>query len=183
MNEGKGDEREMEKESKLKRTGMSHHESPRFKTDQWLTPPEILKALGEFDIDPCACKLPRPWPTAKIHYSTNGLSVPWVGRVWLNPPYGPYTGVWLKKLADHSNGIALIFARTETKFFFQYVWEKADALLFFKGRLHFHYPSGEKAQGNAGAPSVLIAYGMNNVEILRNCGIDGKFISINNKGE
>lgn len=57
--------------------------------DEWLTPPEIIKALGQFDLDPCA-PVVRPWDTAERHYSIkdNGLMLPWSGRVWCNPPYG-----------------------------------------------------------------------------------------------
>lgn len=92
-------------------------------TESWLTPPAIIQALGEFDLDPCAC-LHQPWPTAKGHYTIedNGLLKAWAGRVWLNPPYGPETGRWLGRLAEHGNGIALVFARTETQMFFEHVW-------------------------------------------------------------
>ena len=53
------------------------------KTDVWLTPPGIIKSLGEFDLDPCA-SLNRPWDTAKKHYTVedDGLTKPWAGRVW-----------------------------------------------------------------------------------------------------
>lgn len=77
------------------------------------------------------------------------------------------TAKWLEKLSVHKNGIALIFARTETRMFFDHIWDKADGLLFFRGRLFFHYVNGEKASMNAGAPSVLIAYGNQNVEALK----------------
>ena len=143
--------------------------------DEWLTPPEILAELGEFDLDPCAPKV-RPWDTAKEHYFELGLMKPWHGRVWLNPPYGNETKHWLNRLVEHGNGIALIMARTETKTFFSCVWEKADAFLFIKGRLCFHYVDGTRAKANCGAPSVLVAYGENNVKILENCNIKGKFI-------
>ena len=43
----------------------------------------------------------------------------------MNPPYGSETPKWLKKLSEHGNGIALIYARTETRMFFNYVWDKA----------------------------------------------------------
>jgi hypothetical protein len=36
--------------------------------DEWLTPPEIIKSLGEFDLDPCS-PINRPWDTAKNHYT------------------------------------------------------------------------------------------------------------------
>lgn len=119
---------------------MGSHQSAAAIKDEWLTPPEILKAFGPFDLDPCA-PITRPWSMAARHYDINddGLQQEWAGFVWLNPPYGSNTGKWLARMAEHGNGIALIFARTETDMFFRYVWEKADALLFLRGRLTFHH--------------------------------------------
>ncbi|WP_240636508.1 phage N-6-adenine-methyltransferase [Paenibacillus silvae] len=160
-------------------SGMGGHQSARMMKDEWLTPPNIIEALGEFELDPCS-PINRPWSTAKKHYTVedDGLTQDWRGRVWMNPPYGTEAAVWLDKLSKHGNGIALIFARTETKMFFDHVWNKADALLFFKGRLFFHHVSGEKAKANAGAPSVLIAYGKGNAESLRKISDWGKFIEL-----
>ena len=145
-------------------------------TDVWLTPPSILKALGEFDLDPCT-SLDRPWDTAKHHFTIedDGLAQDWFGRVWCNPPYGPGMAPFLNKMVKHGNGIVLIFARTETKAFFEYVWDKADAILFIKGRLRFHTPDGGLG-GTAGSPSVLIAYGSENVKALEDSGINGKLV-------
>lgn len=148
-------------------------------SDEWLTPPHIINALGPFDLDPCAAPEPRPWPTARRHYTkadVSGLMLPWEGRVWLNPPYGKETARWLAKLAEHGTGTALIFARTETEFFFEHVWAKADAVLFVRGRLHFHLPDGTRAPHNSGGPSVLVAYGKADAEALRDSGLDGHFI-------
>lgn len=146
--------------------------------DEWLTPPEIVKALGEFDLDPCS-PIKRPWDTAKHHFNIhdNGLMRDWQGRVWCNPPYGKEMEHWLEKSAMHGNCVCLTFARTETKMFFRCVWDKADAVLFIKGRLRFYHVTGIQGD-SAGAPSVLIAYGDDNAEALRNCGIDGKFIDL-----
>lgn len=157
----------------------SHHRGHEGKNNEWLTPPEIVQALGEFDLDPCS-PVNRPWRTAKSHYTTedDGLTKPWIGRVWLNPPYGPHTGKWLRRLACHGRGTALIFARTETEMFFEHVWGKASALLFIKGRLHFHYVDGTRAAANSGAPSVLISYGDEDAQILRDCGIKGAYIRL-----
>lgn len=134
--------------------------------DEWLTPPDIIKALGEFDVDPCS-PINRPWDTAKIHYNKNddGLAKPWEGRVWCNPPYGRETFKWIDKLATHNNGVALIFARTETIGFHEQVWQRADAIFFFKGRLKFHYVDGTVG-GAANAPSCLISYGKQNTIAL-----------------
>jgi len=143
--------------------------------EEWLTPPYILKALGEFDLDPCA-PIVRPWPTAAKHYTIedNGLVQPWFGRVWLNPPYGKKAGQWMRRLVDHGNGIALIFARTETSTFFDAVWGYADACLFMEGRIAFHHVNGQRGD-MAGAPSMLIAYGEQNIKALRESGLPGHF--------
>lgn len=158
---------------------MNAHHSLSTRTDEWLTPPEIVKALGVFDLDPCA-SLNRPWNTAVKHYTIDddGLSKLWQGRIWLNPPYGRETGKWLKRLAHHGNGIALVFARTETKMFFESVWGKARGFLFVKGRLSFYYPNGRKSISNSGGPSVLIAYGHENTISLEQSGIEGQFIRL-----
>jgi len=160
------------------------HQSAARLTDDWITPREILTALGNFDLDPCAC-IPQPWPTAKrmLTIKDDGLAAEWpkTDRVWLNPPYGQEIGKWLGKLAEHGQGTALVFARTETAAFFNAVWGKATAILFLKGRLQFHRPDGTRAKANAGAPSVLIAYGHVDAEILRSCGPAGQFVYLNIK--
>jgi hypothetical protein len=159
--------------------GMSGHQSAKMITCEWLTPPEIIKSLGAFDLDPCS-PIIRPWNTAKNHFSTvdNGLLLEWVGTVWLNPPYGRQIGEWLNKLSIHNNGIAICFARTETEFFFKYIWEKADSVLFMKGRPHFHTVTGERAKANSGAPVVLAAYGNDNVEAIEESGIPGHHVHL-----
>lgn len=147
--------------------------------DEWLTPPEIIKSLGDFDLDPCA-PVPekRPWDTAKNHYCIrdDGLNKEWYGRVWCNPPYGRETFVWLDKLATHGNGMALIFSRTETIGFHEKIWNKADAIFFFKGRLKFHHVSGDESVNSANAPSCLVAYGKDNIKSLETCGLKGKLV-------
>jgi hypothetical protein len=146
--------------------------------DEWLTPPHILKALGDFDLDPCA-PINRPWDMAKNHYTIedNGLMKPWEGRVWCNPPYGKETFRWLDRMADHGNGIALIFARTETIGFHRSIFDKADAIFFFQGRLSFYHVDGRKG-GTANAPSCLIAYGIKNIVTIENSGLKGKLLMI-----
>lgn len=161
----------------MKKKGIGSHQSANADKTEWLTPPSLLAHLGEFDLDPCS-PINRPWDTATNHYTIldNGLSKEWFGHVWCNPPYGSEAKEWLHKLASHGDGIALIFARTETEMFFSEVWEKADALLFLKGRLFFHHVTGERGRTNGGAPSVLIAYGSKAVTKLKSSKIDGKLI-------
>ncbi len=134
--------------------------------DEWLTPPHILKALGQFDLDPCS-PVNRPWPTAEKHLTIqdNGLSQPWDGRVFCNPPYSD-SGPWLQRCAEHRNAIALIFARTETETWFRHIWDEARGILFIKGRLTFAHVSGKLGKHNSGAPSCLVAYGAENLHSL-----------------
>jgi hypothetical protein len=159
---------------------MSSHQSARMDSDTWLTPPYIIKMLGEFDLDPC-CPENMPWPTAKHHYTKkeNGLLSPWYGRVWLNPPYSKEATQWLKLMADHNNGIALTFARTETAWFFENIWTKASGILFMQGRISFLNAAGFKAKANSGAPTCLISYGSDNATALRDSKIPGKYIDLN----
>jgi len=168
--------------SSIKAHGMGGHQSTAMLSDEWLTPPDLLAALGPFDLDPCACPEPRPWPTAAVHYvkENDGLSKPWRGRAWLNPPYGgpSVIGPWMRRMVVHGKGTALIFARTETEVFFETVWGAAAAVLFLRGRLYFHRPDGARARANAGAPSCLVAYGAEDAERLGNSGISGCFVAI-----
>ncbi len=154
------------------------HHSTTANTDIWLTPPVILNDLGPFDLDPCASE-DRPWDTAKAHYTENGLLLPWHGFVWCNPPYTrELIGAFMQRCASHNNGLALTFARTETEWFFAYVWPVATAVLFIQGRLHFHKPDGTRAKANCGGPSVLIAYGEDAKSRLKASKIKGKFIKL-----
>lgn len=165
------------------KSGFNDHDSIEAK-EEWLTPPEIIKALGDFDLDPCApTDETRPWPTAAKHYSIfdNGLIKPWHGRVWLNPPYGGETGKWMARAAEHKNVTALIFARTETQQFFESIWPKATAVCFIKGRLSFYHVTGKKG-GSAGAPSMLVTWDDDNASELWDAiccrRINGAFVDL-----
>ena len=165
-------------------TGIGGHHSAKPKSVDWITPRETHEQVGgplSFDLDPCA-STKQPWPMARQSYTIvdNGLIQPWFGRVWLNPPYSTgIIGRFLARMAEHGRGTALIFARTETDAFFDYVWDRATALLFMRTpRLHFHHPDGRRAKHNCGAPTVLCAYGFDDAEILHDCSIEGQFVPL-----
>lgn len=164
------------------RKGIGGHQSADAATTTWLTPREIIEALGPFDFDPCAAPLPRPWSTARVMNSeadADGLAIAWDGRVWLNPPYtSAEIEAWLRRLADHGRGTSLIFARTETSAFHRQVWARASGLLFLSGRLHFHHADGTRAKANAGAPSVLCAYGQDDMDALAASELEGAFVPL-----
>lgn len=148
------------------------HLAPRSTSDEWLTPPALLAALGVFDFDPCAPVNP-PWQTAATMLTIvdDGLAQPWHGRVWLNPPFGRGVARWLARLVEHGDGIALLPARTETQPWHRYVWGVADAVLFMRGRPRFYRVDGSQARHNCGAAIALVAYGLDNVAALRCSGL------------
>lgn len=149
-------------------------------TDEWYTPKEVIEALGKFDLDPCAPVSPL-WGTASTMYNKNddGLSKDWFGRVWLNPPYSrPLIDLFVKKMAEHGNGIALLYNRCDSKMFQDVIFKKATAMKFLRNRIRFFRPDGTR--GNSpGCGSILVAFGEDNAEILKNCNIDGKYVRIN----
>ena len=151
------------------------HENRTDGKDEWLTPKWITDALGPFDLDPCAPVL-RPWPTAAHHYTVNdnGLLREWHGFVWCNPPYSNVKA-WMARMAQHNNGVALTFARTDTVTFHEYIFPKATLMLFLRGRLRFHHVDGSEG-GTAGAASVLIAYGRDAAGRLDKLAEKGYFV-------
>lgn len=205
-------------------TGMAHIERPHEgASNDWWTPPELVKALGEFDLDPCAGvgqpllakrAYSPPWPLGQgrkrdaegkivpvcifagcgqpaaascgecgspscvqhnsAHASWCGLWLPWEGCVFCNPPYGPHVGIWADRMAQHCNGVLLIFARVETKAW-RTIWTTADAILFPFRRITFQKPDGSQAKSGT-APSAFVAYGLVNVEALRHSGIEGALV-------
>lgn len=139
------------------------------KTNTWFTPESIISELAPFDLDPCTQSY-RPFDTAKNHYcedlGDDGLLYPWTGRVWLNPPYGRFIREWLNKLAHHKNGIALVFARTETNWA-QYAFETCNAVNFLHNRIEFIPSDPAVKSDRAACGSMLLAYGEANVETIK----------------
>lgn len=149
-------------------------------TDEWYTPKEIIDALGEFDLDPCAPMRPL-WRTARVMYNKeqDGLKQKWEGRVWLNPPYSrPTIEHFVTRMVEHNNGIALLFNRLDNKMFQDVVFPKAKGILFMKGRIKFHREDGTIGE-SPGCGSILVAFGEENAETLRSSNIEGRYIQVN----
>lgn len=150
-------------------------------TVEWYTPREIIKPLEPFDLDPATSAEAISLNNSAKHYYTqkdNGLLKPWFGRVWLNPPYkNPDIRLFMHKMAEHGNGIALVFNRCDSSWFQDYVLGRADAIMFLRKRIRFLRPDG--TQGDSpGAGSILIAYGGQNVESLARCRLAGKLVRL-----
>lgn len=148
---------------------MGGHQRPRRgASDEWLTPASIVESIGPpFDLDPCGhpCQDPR-LARVVIQLPRNGLLEEWAGEIWLNPPYGPETDKWMERMALHNNGVALVFARTDTRWWHRHVAARAMAVFFIRGRVRFARPDGEVAADNGGAPSALVGYGKSSERLL-----------------
>lgn len=139
----------------------------------WETPPELLASLytvfKRFDLDPCSPRRTRPPVKARMHYTAedDGLSLPWHGTVFVNPPYGRQLPAWIAKAhaeVEHGNArlvVALIPARTDTNYWHRHVAGHAD-VFFLKGRLRF----GKNGQ-SAPFPSALAVWGADAATIAK----------------
>jgi hypothetical protein len=155
----------------LTRQGMAR---PKPYSDEWYTPCLIPQALGIFDLDPCAGPMNHAVRNFRRIHGEDGLTRPWFGRVWLNPPYSN-VHEWLERMIDHNDGIALVNARPETQWF-QRAAAPALGCLWLQRRIDFIRPDGKPTHPPVG--SVLLAYGEPAAEALRNCGLAGLHMSI-----
>lgn len=131
------------------------------KTGDWATPQDFFDKLdwryGPFDLDPCA----SPSNTKCANFYTeaeDGLSKDWTGHiVFVNPPYGRGIDKWIQKAYETSKSgeskvVMLIPARTDTKYWHNYVMKAAE-VHFVKGRLKFG-----AAKNCAPFPSAVVVF-------------------------
>ena len=124
------------------------------KTYEWATPIDLFTELDKefhFTLDPCATE-----ENAKCskYYTIkeNGLIQDWSNEmVFLNPPYGRNIGLWVKKLSENK-GVALLPARTDTRWFHTYIYNKAE-IRFIKGRIKFG-----NSKNSAPFPSMIVIF-------------------------
>jgi len=127
----------------------------------WETPQDFFDTLNKefkFTLDPCATS-----ETAKCKKfytkEDDGLSKDWSKeRVFCNPPYGSEIKDWVKKCSEsNSLVVMLIPARTDTRYFHDYIYQKPNVeIRFIKGRLKFG--GKQKGSGSAPFPSMLVIF-------------------------
>lgn len=165
---------------RVARIGMGGANYDGASTCEWYTPPHVFEALDlAFDLDPCAPAGGVPWIPAQrsLSIEDDGLSQAWDGRVWLNPPYGREAAVWVDRLVEHGDGVALVFARTDAAWA-QRALRAADAVCLVAGRLSFVDGSSQaraRKGHNAAAASMLLAYGHASAQAVFACGLGVTF--------
>ncbi|TGY07114.1 DNA N-6-adenine-methyltransferase [Bacteroides acidifaciens] len=130
-------------------------------SDVWATPQDLFDELNKefgFNLDPCA--LPDNAKCEKYFTpEINGLSQCWGGYVvFCNPPYGRQIYDWVKKCYEESRKpgttvVMLIPARTDTRYFHEFIYHKAKEIRFIKGRLKFG-----NAKNAAPFPSMIVIF-------------------------
>lgn len=126
------------------------------KTDLWSTPQEFFDELNrEFGFTLDACATPEN-AKCENYFSPeiDGLSQEWgKNTVWCNPPYGREIGAWVRKASEsEALTVMLLPARTDTKWFHDYIYHKAE-IRFIKGRLKF----GD-GKNSASFPSMIVVF-------------------------
>ena len=124
----------------------------------WETPQDLFDKLNaEFHFDLDVCALPENAKCEKYYTpEDDGLSQPWNGICWCNPPYGRTIGKWVQKAYETFAGggtvVMLLPARTDTKWFHEYIYNKAE-IRFIKGRLKFG-----NSKNAAPFPSMIVVF-------------------------
>lgn len=154
---------------------MSIHNQCVGATDERYTPKYIFDAMGVvFDMDVASPGSDITWWIPAKHFiEPDGPVLPWVGFVWMNPPFGARNGLvpWLSKFIAHGQGVALVPDRTSAPWW-QDAAPKMDALLFVSPKIRFLRPSGTAGTSPADGTS-LMAMGPQGVQALTNAKRNG----------
>lgn len=126
--------------------------------DSWFTPSWLFDQMGlRFDLDVCAPrKVEQRTAPADRYYTEDddGLTGPWQGLVWCNPPYSK-PEAWADKMISHGNGLLLTHVPNNAAWAVR-AQQAADAVRLIQS-MHFVRPNGQTQR--PGYSLMLLAYG------------------------
>lgn len=137
---------------------MALHEQSVGASQEWYTPPHVFDALDcrfAMDVASPGHEI-TPWIPAEAFLTAGSLDRPWLGFVWMNPPFGSRNGLvpWLEKFFRHGFGVALVPDRTSAPWWQQFA-PRADLALFVAPKLKFIGADGKPGKSPAQGTTLL----------------------------
>jgi ParB family transcriptional regulator, chromosome partitioning protein len=144
-------------------------------SNEWYTPSKYIEAarsvMGSIDLDPASCSLANETVKATTYYTKeqDGLTLPWYGNVWLNPPFGRLHGkgggksfpmLFAERMAceyTHGNiqqGIIFLIGLSAYRHWFSRLW--IYPVCFHRENIDFLRPDGKRSTYGFGSNFVYI---------------------------
>jgi len=155
-------------------------------SNEWYTPGRYIEAarrvMGAIDLDPASCATANDTVHAARFYTgdVNGLSQPWAGRVWLNPPYSGQATAFIERLAQEfqagqvSQAVVLVNSHGTDTQWFQPLWD--GLLCFTDHRINFISPQGGGEESGSNHGSVFAYLGSRRVDFVNEFSVFGTVV-------
>ena len=169
-------------------------------SNEWYTPSKYIEAarevMGSIDLDPASCAMANRTVRATTYYTKeqDGLTLPWYGNVWLNPPYGrvrpeakgstiTYQKYFMQtllrkyKTGEIDQAIAMVFGTSATMPWFLPFWEFLNCIV--QTRIIFETSNGDS--GKFGYGSIFVYFGCNEdkfIEVFSQFGTIARAVKV-----
>ncbi len=150
----------------MSKTLMSPRDPRYVANDDIWTPKWVFDQLNcQFDLDVASSPLSTHVPAHhKYTEVDDGLTSPWFGRVWMNPPYSNPTP-WVEKWREHANGLA--FLPTPKALWFMNLWHDSRVSIAMFNK-HMKFVKPDNSTHGIFMNTVLVSIGEGNRKYLEN---------------
>ncbi len=140
-------------------------------TDERYTPKSVFDALGvTFDLD--VASPPAEYsavPARKVYtIEDDGLTSPWHGFVWMNPPWSQCTP-WVEKFVEHGDGIALLPASKNAQWMTD-LWESGAAVALYDVKRYGDFLDHQQKPNTVSYAPLFWAFGSQGKFVLERLG-------------
>jgi len=153
----------------MTQTALFPRPTPNTETDEWYTPPQVVdaarEAMGNIDLDPASCEEANKTVRATKYYDVaeDGLTLPWEGRIWCNPPFSE-AAKWADRFLTHiENGsisTACFLGPMSSSNWVMRGWEQAAGVcLLPAGRTGWYGPSSRGNGQNPWLCEIVLIFG------------------------